>query len=264
MNTTLSKQRTQENTSIPRRRQQIRRGLLIISALSFPFTIFMFSPMLSIHGASEGVVNASVLVFVALFVSSLFLGRAFCGWLCPCGALQDWGCQVNNTPLTRRHWIKFVVWVPWVIVLGILLLRNHAFRHIDFFFPVHGGLFLHDTQSYRVYYMVIALFVVLSFALGRRPFCHYLCWMAPFMIIGRTLRNIVRFPSLQIVADRGRCDENCRICTEQCPMSLDVDSMVRSEQMEHPECILCGHCVDGCPENALQYTFSGKRNKRQE
>ena len=242
--------------SLPKRRQKIRSGLLMISVLCFPMTIFMFSPMLSIYGASQGLVNASVLVFTTLFVSSLFLGRAFCGWLCPCGGLQDWGCRINNTPLKRRRWIKFVVWVPWVTALSILLVKNHAFGEINFFFPLKDGIFLHDVRSHIVYYMVIALFVFLTFVFGRRPFCHYLCWMAPFMIIGGKIRNRLQSPSLRIVADRTRCDENCTICTENCSMSLNVDNMmVRLGDMEHTDCILCGECVDVCPQNALRYTF---------
>ncbi len=241
--------------SASQRRQKIRQGLLLISVLSFPLTVFMFSPMLSIFGASKGVINASILAFAVLFLSALFLGRAFCGWLGPCGAMQELACRVNNKPLKRGHWIKFVFWVPWVILLATLLIINHAFGNIDFFFPLKNAWFLHDARSYLVYYGVIGLFVILPFSMGRRPICHYLCWMAPFMIIGRKIRNAVRLPALQIVADSTRCDEQCVLCADNCPMSLDVDSMVRSGQMEHVDCILCGNCVDNCPQNALQFQF---------
>lgn len=261
MKTKSPKESVEKNISPPKRRQKIRRGLLIISVVCFPLTIFMFSPMLSIFGALKGVVNASVLVFGLLFVSSLFLGRAFCGWLGPCGALQDLGCQVNNTPLKRGRWIKFGLWIPWVTLLGTLLFKNNAFGNIDFFFPLQDGFFLQGSRSYAVYYMVITLFIVLPFSMGRRPICHYICWMAPFMIIGGIIRDTMKIPSLQIIADQTRCDEKCTLCTDNCPMSLDVENMVRSGQMGHTDCILCGECVDRCPRNSLQFIFSGKRNK---
>ena len=35
---------------------------------------------------------------------------------------------------------------------------------------------------------------------GRRAGCHTICWMAPFMIIGRKLRNLVAWPSLRLTA----------------------------------------------------------------
>jgi len=32
--------------------------------------------------------------------------------------------------------------------------------------------------------------------------------------------------------------------------------MVQIEKMEHPECILCGTCVDNCSKNVIRYSFS--------
>jgi len=42
-------------------------------------------------------------------------------------------------------------------------------------------------------------------------------------------------------------------------MSLDVNGMVHRETMEHSECILCGTCVDSCPQGVIRYSFSGGR-----
>jgi ferredoxin len=39
-------------------------------------------------------------------------------------------------------------------------------------------------------------------------------------------------------------------------MSLDVNAMQKIEKMEHPECILCGTCVDNCAKGAILYSFS--------
>lgn len=63
------------------RRQRLRALLLLSSWLLFPITIFYFSPYLIIDGAAQGVVTGSLLVFAALLLSGLLLGRAFCGWV---------------------------------------------------------------------------------------------------------------------------------------------------------------------------------------
>jgi len=39
-------------------------------------------------------------------------------------------------------------------------------------------------------------------------------------------------------------------------MSIDVQALVASKAMEHSECVLCGTCVDGCPGDAIRYSFS--------
>lgn len=90
---------------------------------------------------------------------------------------------------------------------------------------------------------IVALFLGLAVVLGRRASCHAICWMAPFTILGRWLRNLVRWPAIRLVAEPAKCSD-CQTCTRNCPMSLDVNSMVQRADMEHNECILCGNCVD--------------------
>jgi Pyruvate/2-oxoacid:ferredoxin oxidoreductase delta subunit len=76
------------------------------------------------------------------------------------------------------------------------------------------------------------------------------------MIAGRSARNALgSWPSLRLVADSSACKQ-CGTCTAECPMSVDVQSLVAAESMEHPECVLCGTCVDGCPNKAIRYSFS--------
>jgi len=72
-----------------RTRQRIRQTLLLGSLLLFPVTMNYFSPYIVIDGAARGILTASLLVFGVQFISALFFGRLFCGWVCPAGALQD-------------------------------------------------------------------------------------------------------------------------------------------------------------------------------
>jgi len=81
--------------------------------------------------------------------------------------------------------------------------------------------------------------------------------MSPFMIIGRKIRNAVNWPALQLEADSSNC-VNCKACTRNCAMSLDVNGMVQNQAMENTECILCGKCVDVCPKGAIKYSFGKK------
>ena len=107
---------------------------------------------------------------------------------------------------------------------------------------------------YVIYYTVVGVVFVLSLTSGRRAFCHYGCWMAPFMILGRKLRNALKWPALRLVSDAAKCTR-CGKCTKACPMSLDVTTMVQQGAMENSECILCASCVDGCPKGVIHYTF---------
>lgn len=70
------------------------------------------------------------------------------------------------------------------------------------------------------------------------------------MILGRRIRNLARWPSLRLQADASKCID-CLRCTSECPMSLEVNRMVRAGDMEHSECILCGTCADVCPKGVI-------------
>jgi polyferredoxin len=83
--------------------------------------------------------------------------------------------------------------------------------------------------------------------------------MAPFMILGRKLSNLLRTPALRLRAETEKCI-SCQRCTVACPMSLDVNAMVQARAMENSDCILCGACIDICPKDVITYTVSdGKR-----
>ena len=238
-------------------RQRIRRTFILVTFLLFPLILNFFSPYIIIDGASQGVINGSFVTFVSLFVSSLFIGRLWCAWACPAAGLQEACFAINDRPARggRLNWIKWGIWIPWVGLIVAMAVAAGGYRTINV-------LHLMDTTApgeqvfrYVIYYTVVGVVFVLSLASGRRAFCHYGCWMAPFMILGRKLRNALKWPALRLVSDAAKCTR-CGKCTKACPMSLDVTGMVRQGAMENSECILCASCVDGCPKAAIRYTFS--------
>jgi hypothetical protein len=46
--------------------------------------------------------------------------------------------------------------------------------------------------------IVFAFLFLSSLVFGKRAGCHYICWMTPFMSIGRKIRNILKYPSLRL------------------------------------------------------------------
>lgn len=240
-------------------RQRIRRALLLLSLLLFPISLYYFSPALILQGAAEGIVTGSFIVFGLMFLSALFLGRLWCGWACPAGALQEIGAPINDRPAPRRRldWIKWLIWLPWIGLIAVLAIQAGGYRAVDPFFQLDGGLTLLQTEPpwFIVYYVIIALFLGLALVFGRRAGCHTICWMAPFMIVGRKARNLFRWPALRLKADEEACID-CGRCDRACPMSLNVNEMVHADTMENSGCILCGSCVDTCPKDVIHYTVS--------
>lgn len=244
-------------------RQRIRRALLIISFLLFPITMNFFSPYVIMDGASQGIVNGSLVMFGIQFLSALLFGRLWCGWACPAGGLGEICQPVNDrpVPLKKMDWIKWAIWLPWIGLIVASLFSAGGYHRIDLLLDTQNGISVAgDAErpivfAYLIYYIVIGLFVGLAMLVGRRAGCHSLCWMAPFMILGRKLRNIAAWPSLRLKAEPEKCSD-CLTCTSNCPMSLDVNGMVHLNHMEHDECILCGTCVDNCAKKAIVFSFS--------
>ncbi|HGJ67118.1 TPA: 4Fe-4S binding protein [bacterium] len=253
-----------------KKRQLIRRALILISFLLFPITIFYFSPYLIIMGASEGIVSGSFIMFSSMFVLSLFFGRLFCGWACPAGGLGECAFMANLKQAKggKADWIKYFIWVPWIALIIIMFIISGGIHAIEPLYQTKDGtiflgkdtimhypkygISISEPWTYMIYFIIVALVIILSLATGKRGFCHYVCWMAPFMIIGTKISNLIRLPALRLKSDKDKCVK-CKACTKNCPMSLEVMDMVQSGSMKNSECILCGTCADVCPKGVIKY-----------
>lgn len=249
------------NTTLVRR-QAVRRTLLLLAFIAFPVTMNYFSPYLIVESAFQGIVNGSFIVFTSMFLGSLVFGRVWCGWMCPAAGLQEPLLRVNGRRVGRRAGlVKWFIWVPWVALIVFAVVRAGGYTSVNPLYGTVGGISVAGDAdrpvvfAYAIYFMVVLLFFGLALALGRRGGCHSACWMAPFMITGRALRNTLAWPSLRLVADSSSC-KGCGTCTSACPMSLDVQTMVARGAMEDRECVLCGTCRDTCPNDVIRYSFS--------
>lgn len=243
------------------KRQKIRRGIILISFFLFPATFYYFSPVLIIQATSKGIINGSFIFFALLFLSALLFGRGFCGWLCPAAGCQEAIFLARDKRVTKGDYIKWIIWLPWIITIISLAINVGGYSKIDFFYMTNYGLSVNNVQALIIYFAVLFLLIVMpAFLFGKRSFCHHLCWMAPFMIIGRTISNYFNCVSLRLRAKPEVC-MNCQLCDKHCPMSLSVQEMVGCNKMESTECILCGTCVDVCKQKAITFGFTKETEK---
>jgi len=91
-----------------KKRQKIRKNLMLFAFLLFPITYYYLSPYLIIMGASEGVITGSFIVFAIMLVTSLFIGRIFCGWIYPAGGEQELCALIKDKRFKGKklNWIK--------------------------------------------------------------------------------------------------------------------------------------------------------------
>ncbi len=235
-------------------RQKVRRILLYVSLFLFPVTMNYLSPYVSLDGAFAGVLSGSAIVFVLLFLSGLFFGRAWCGWMCPAGGLAE-VCQTVNPKQVnakRLRIVRYSIFAVWfgVLVTGFVLAGG--IKGVDPLRLTERYISVDEPLKYIMYYLVLGLFFVLDLTLGRRGACHSICWMSPFLSAGMAVGRALRLPQMRIKAKSENCID-CKKCNTKCPMSIDVNAAVKTGSVKSYDCILCGECVNVCPKAVLSY-----------
>jgi ferredoxin-type protein NapH len=201
--------RTRKKTAM--NRQKARITLAVIMVLLFPVTYYYLSPYLIIMGATEGIIAGDAMAFAGLFVISLFFGRAWCGWLCPAGATQELCSKVNSRAYDgkKRNLIKYFIWAPWIAIVVIMFIQAGGIKTVEPFYQTWNGISINDLPSVIMFVTIAGAIAVFALAAGKRAACHTICWMAPFMIIGRKIRNTANWPALHLEADKTKC-VNCK------------------------------------------------------
>jgi len=241
----------------PNRRQKIRGVISLLVFVLFPVLFYYFSPVIPLAGSAEGIVSGSLILFVGLFFSSMLLGRSFCSWICPAGTLQDMtsSVQPKSFPRARLNIIKYLVWAPWLVILFMMFRSAGGLKGIDPLYATVSGISVTSLPSVIIYSIVVLVFFLMPLLFGRRASCHTICWMAPFMILGRALGSLLTIPSWRIASAPEGCT-SCGRCTEVCPMSLNVQQLAAQGAILSSDCILCGKCVDTCTRKTLSFKFS--------
>ncbi len=238
-------------------RKRIRVITTTLCLLLFPAIFYYLSPVIPLGASIEGIISGSLIVFASLFILSLFFGRLFCSYVCPGGTIQDLVRKANDKTFPRKklNWIKYLIWGPWILLLLVLFYRSGGVKEIVFTYQTTKGFSVADLPSLIIYLLVVLTFFLLPLLFGRRSACHTICWMAPFMILGKKVGDIFHTPSLHIHSDSERCIA-CKRCTTVCPMSLEVDKLQQLGSINSSDCIVCGDCVDICPTSTLSFSFS--------
>ena len=114
-------------------RQKTRRGILLFSFFLFPAIFYYLSPVVILLASSKGIINGSFVLFVLMFISSFFLGRGYCGWVCPAAGCQETIFIVRDKKVKKGDYLKWCIWTPWISSIVLLAIRSGGYSKIDFF-----------------------------------------------------------------------------------------------------------------------------------
>jgi len=176
-----------------------------------------------------------VLWWPFLYITLFFLGRFWCGFLCPIGLSNEVG---NYFRKAKKDYLANYGFIAFILFFMIVLWEQIS------------GLF----SSVRITLIFLFTFFITSFIMGvllpRWGFCKYFC------PIGTLLGVFSRLSILGVRVDKEICEKcETKECirggkVEPCPMFNYVPRLNSNK-----DCLLCTNCIKNCPYNSAKLQF---------
>ena len=198
--------------------------------------------------------SRSIALTVAITLAAFFMGRFFCGYICPIGTIQDFFKYVGSKLKLKEikfsykpELLKYIILII-IMVLSILGMGNIVAP----FSPWLAYLNLFIGFKLQVGTLILLLIIIISL-FGRRIFCRYFCPLGAFQSL------LYAIGPLKI--KKRNCD--CSYCLYNCPVSEGLRIKENEENLS-PECINCLKCINTCNKNKGGYylTFFNKNLKK--
>ena len=189
--------------------------------------------------------TSNFFILGGVLLSVVLLRRAFCGYMCPIGAISEWlgglGERLGLAPWRVPARLDQVLGLLKYAVLAIVLTATWRagellFRGYD---PCYALISRHGADITHWAYIVAGAAAAASLVISL-PLCRWLC---PF---GAVLSPFSRVALARVRRDESACT-GCGQCSRRCPMGIPVDSM---QQVKDGRCTSCLACVEACPKRA--------------
>ncbi|KAA6229338.1 quinol dehydrogenase ferredoxin subunit NapH [Campylobacter sp. LR291e] len=219
--------------------------------LSDPFAV------IQILLASFGInVTALIGAFIIFVFYGLFVGRAFCAWVCPINLITDFANFMRNKFNFKSS--KFAIlsknlryYILALVLLMSFILSMPVFENLSYIGVVHRGIIFGEASWVFVAFIIFCIDTFIS----PRATCSHFCPLGAFYAI------ISRYAFLKIKYDAEKCTK-CYHCINICP-EKQVLNMVgkESKSVSSGECIRCGRCIEVCNDDALNFNLFYLRRK---
>jgi MauM/NapG family ferredoxin protein len=171
---------------------------------------------------------------VLLLAATFFMGRFFCGWICPVGTISDF------VPRTKRR-LSSLYKFKYYYMIFLLVISAFGINILLIADPL--VIFTRSlTFITQIRIPVVLLFIVIVVAvLGERFWCRIICPLG-------ALLGVASAAKLLNINVEDTCTR-CTLCSTVCPMDAIKECTIKKT-----DCTLCLECVVKCPRHALTVT----------
>lgn len=209
------------------------------------------------------VMLSSFIILGALIATAILFRKAFCGYICPFGTIQEYigklrkklGVKEVKVPQKIDGYLRYLKYavLAWIII-GSAYFGTLVFRNYDpfiTFFHFGKGLFWGIEEAdltVPIIAFAITIAVLLASLFIERFWCKYLC------PLGGSLTFLARFSVFNIRRNQDTCTD-CKACDKVCPTNVIVST---ADKVTSAECISCMKCVNSCAYNSLEIVSAGE------
>ena len=208
------------------------------------------------HRNLQRIFSGTMTLFFFTVGFAFVFGRAFCGNICPLGALQEFFGKITKKRIVVPEKVDNILrFTKYIVLVFITIMAWITARlWIRYFDPwaAFAHLFSDELLKEFLVGFIILLITLIASVFIDRFFCKYFC------PTGALLGIIAKIAPSKI--KRNIDCNSCGLCSKSCPMNIKVNAL---ETVKSTECIKCGQCVVACPtkNNDLRMTIFGKTIK---
>ncbi|WP_281413977.1 4Fe-4S binding protein [Clostridium polyendosporum] len=188
---------------------------------------------------------------LAIIPITIIFGRFFCGWFCIFGTFNDYIYMISKKIFKTKFRVstqldtvlKYIKYAILLFIIAVIwTMGSNLFDTVspwDAFAQISD--FSKAIVQYPAGFMVLAL-IMLGAVFIERFFCRYLC------PLGAVFAIVSKIRIFKIDKPTSGCGK-CRICTNNCPMGIEL---YKTDKVTSGECINCLKCIPVCPRKNTQ------------
>ncbi len=232
-------------------------------------------PLIAVSTAiTTHTVYKGLLWSLVILVPTLILGRFFCGWICPYGALHHFvGWVFNFRKVKERidsNRYRAIFAIKYYVLIVVLVASLFGALQIGVLDPI---CLLHRSMTASVLPTLnMPLPIqkgIWGWAGAGEPKHHQFAWVIGFLLVFFVGMNLViprffcrvvcplgallgvfsRFALWRIERNAGTCID-CDLCLKSCEGACDPHARLRKS-----ECFVCFNCIEDCKPGSLTFSF---------